>query len=97
MQDHTDRQIISAPQQKKKVNRGAKGGSVAGTGWAVTRLQGVVKALTAPLFPQAAWCCTAVTPRLYLKGVATCCISLAVISKRKEQLPVVSSVLLYRL
>lgn len=71
---YTERQILSAPQQKKEVNRGAKFVPEASTGWAVTALQGLVRTLTAPLFPQPAWHCTAVTLQLYLTGAATCCI-----------------------
>lgn len=74
VQSYAERQTISAPQQEKEVNRGAKFGSVAGTGWAVTGLQGVVRTLIAQLFPHPAWSCTTVTPQLYLKGAATCCV-----------------------
>lgn len=74
VQSYAERQTISAPQQEKEVNRGAKFGSVAGTSWAVTGLQGVVRTLIAQLFPHPAWSCTTVTPQLYLKGAATCCV-----------------------
>lgn len=73
VQCYTERQIVSAPQQKKEAKRGAMFVSVAGTGWAVRGLQGVVRTPTAQLFPHAAWRCAAVTPRLYLKHAATCC------------------------